>query len=139
MWVVWKQEWQLRPGRQQRTVVFSGQFAAERQDEAQRYVTAYLEGLREYYDSFEHGVNRDVIIDVLAQECGDSREVVADSAPAGVDPNGRLSVKCIEDELHWYQEGGFLPWRISVEQTIDEKYIEQAVQELGPYSIPSRR
>lgn len=137
--VVWKYEYEVRPGRQQRTVMFGPRFASERPDEAQRYVTAYLEGLREYYDAFEHNVDRDAILDVLARECGDSRDVVEATPPAGLDPDGHLNTEGIAEELRWYQEGGFLPWTISLDRVVDESFLDHALTELGPYRAPDAR
>lgn len=135
--LVWKREWEIRPGRQQRVLMFSHRFRTERRDEAQRYATAYLAGLREYYNAFEHGINRDAIIAVLAEQCGDSREVVEATPPAGVNPDGRLNVEGIEEELRWYQDGGFLPSTIKVEGLVDYSFLDSAIAQLGEYRPPA--
>lgn len=135
--VVWKREWEIRPGRQQRAIMLSHQFRTERRDEAQRFVLGYLKGLREYYDAFEHGINRDTIIDALAEQSGDSRSVVEVTPPAGLDPNGRLAVDGIEEELRWYQEGGFLPRTITLQSVIDYSFLDSAIAQLGEYKPPA--
>ncbi|MBM2809446.1 MAG: transporter, substrate-binding protein, aliphatic sulfonates family [Chloroflexi bacterium] len=137
--VVWKHEYEVRPGRQQRAVVFGHRFRTERPDEAQRYIVAYLQGLRDYYDAFENGVNRDTIIDVLSAECGDPRAVVEATIPAGVNPDGYLNVDAIEHDLRWYQDGGFLSDSVPLDGLIDHSYIEAAIAELGPYRAPEVR
>jgi NitT/TauT family transport system substrate-binding protein len=132
--VVWKHEYEIRPGRQQRVVMFSHRFRNERPDEAQRYVVAHIRALREYYDAFERGINRDRVIDVLAEQCGDSRSVVEETMPAGVNPDGYLNVAGIAHDLQWYQAGGFLPTTLSVERCVDHRYVDAALKELGPYA-----
>ena len=135
--LVWKREWEIRPGRQQRALMFSYRFCIDRREEAQRFMNGYLEGLREYYDAFEHGINRDAIIDVLAEQCGDSRLVVEASPPAGLNPDGRLNVEGIGEELRWYQDGGFLPTTITLEGVIDYTFLDHALAQLGPYKPPA--
>ncbi|HEY3117646.1 MAG TPA: ABC transporter substrate-binding protein, partial [Chloroflexota bacterium] len=75
--VVWKWANEAQPGRQQFAVTFSHQFWTERPAEAQRYVVGYLQGLRAYYDAFEHGHNKDAAIDALARESDYDRDVIA--------------------------------------------------------------
>ncbi|MPZ13044.1 MAG: hypothetical protein GEU73_01225 [Chloroflexi bacterium] len=135
--IVWKREWEVRPGRQQRAVMFSHRFRTNRRDEAQRYVIAYLTGLREYFDAFEHGINRDAIIDVLAEQCGDPREVVEATPPAGLDPDGRLNLDDIGDELRWYQDRRFLPTTISLDAFVDNSFLDSALDQLGTYHPPA--
>jgi ABC-type nitrate/sulfonate/bicarbonate transport system substrate-binding protein len=135
--LVWKREWEIRPGRQQRALMFSHRFRTERRDEAQRYTTAYLAGLREYYNAFEHGINRDAIVAALAEQCGDAREVVEATPPAGVNPDGRLNIEGIEEELRWYQDGGFLAKTIKVEGLVDYSFLDNALAQLGEYRPPA--
>jgi NitT/TauT family transport system substrate-binding protein len=131
--VVWKHEYEIRPGRQQRAVMFGHQFWSQRPDEAERYVRAHIRALREYFDAFERGIDRDRVIDVLAEQCGDSRAVVEETMPAGVNPDGHINVAAIARDLHWYQDGGFLPTTLSVERCVDHRYVEAALKELGPH------
>ena len=92
----WKYDYEVRPGRAQRVVMFSHRFSSERPDEARRYVLAYLQGLRDYYDAFEEGLNRDAIVQVLADQSGYTPQAIdEDMTPVGLDPNGQLNEKGI--------------------------------------------
>lgn len=68
---LWKHEYEVRPGRQQRTVMFSHRFWTERPDEARRYVLAYLQAARDYYAAFEEGTDRGRVVDLLAEQSGE--------------------------------------------------------------------
>ncbi len=132
--VVWKHEYEIRPGRQQRAVMFSHAFWSQRGEEAQRYVAAHLRALRDYYDAFERDINRDEVIAILAEQSGDAPSVVEETMPAGVNPDGYLNVAGIAHDLQWYQSRGFLPATLSVDQCVDHQFIELARKDLGPYA-----
>ncbi len=134
---VWKHEYEVRPGRQQRTVMFGYDFWSQRPDEARRFVAAYLRGARDYYGAFELGVDRDAIVDVLARQAGASRALVNEMTPLGINPDGRINVPDVAADLTWYQDEGLLPQPIPIERVIDHQFVEAALAELGPYQRPS--
>lgn len=59
------------------------------------------------------------------------------SPPAGLNPDGRLNVGGIEEEINWYQHGGFLPKTITLEGVIDYSFLDRALAALGPYNPPA--
>lgn len=137
--VVWKHGYEVETsGRQGRTVMFSHRFNTERSDEAQRYVVAHLQGVRDYHNAFEHGINRDEVIDILA-DLGDlSREIVDNElVPSAMNPDGYINVEAIEADVQWYTEEGVLPEPIPVNKFVDHGYLEVALGELGRYQPPS--
>jgi NitT/TauT family transport system substrate-binding protein len=60
-------------------------------------------------------------------------EVYRAISPQGVDPNGRLNVVGLQKDLEFYQSQGWIEAKVSVQQAIDLRFAEQALQELGPY------
>jgi NitT/TauT family transport system substrate-binding protein len=132
--VVWKHEYEVQPGRQQFAVMFSYRLWSERPDEARRYVRAYLQGAREYHRAFEEGIDRDAVVDVLAEQSGYPREAVAkDMVPTALDPNGFVNVEAIATDLKWLQDEGLLPETISLDRAINHTFVEAALSELGRY------
>jgi NitT/TauT family transport system substrate-binding protein len=130
--LVWKYDYEIRPGRQHRALVFGHRFWTEYPDEAGRYVTAYLRGSRDYYDAFERDLDRQGVIEVLARESGYSPEHVAhEMVPEGLDPNGYLNVESIETDLAWFQKEGRVSSSISAEAAVDYQFLERALTELG--------
>ncbi len=135
---VWKYEYEVCPGRQQRTVMFGYAFWSQRPDEAWRYVTAYLRAARDYYNAFELGVDRERTVDVLAKQAGASRDLVANAmTPLGINPDGYINVEGVAADLAWYQGEALLPQPIPIEQVIDYRFLEAALAELGPYKRPA--
>lgn len=138
--VVWKHDYEVRPGRQQRTVMFSHSFYTERPDEARRYVLAYLQGARDYYAAFEEGVDRNGVVDVLAAGSGEKRDIIAnDMVPVGLNPDGYMNVHDIAADLKWFEGEGLVPQAIPIERAIDHGYVAEAISELGPYQRQKRR
>ncbi len=136
--VVWKHGHEVETGgRQGRTLMFGHRFYTERPDEAQRYVVAHLQGVRDYHNAFEHGINRDEVIDILANQGGLSREMVANEiVPLAMNPDGYMNIESIGEDLQWYIEEGALPAPIAMDQFVDHRYVEAALVELGRYQLP---
>ena len=136
--VVWKHGHEVEtPGRQGRTLMFGHRFYTERPDEARRYVVAHLQGVRDYHNAFEHGINRGEVIDILAKQGGLSREMVANEVvPLAMNPDGYINVESIGEDLQWYIEEGALPAPIAMDQFVDHRYVEAALVELGRYQPP---
>jgi len=136
--VVWKHRHEVETGgRQGRTLMFSHRFYTARPDEAQRYVVAHLQGVRDYHNAFEHGINRDEVIDILANQGGLSREMVANEVvPLAMNPDGYMNVEALGEDLEWYIGEGTLPAPIPLDQFVDHRYVEAALVELGRYQPP---
>ncbi|MPZ13031.1 MAG: hypothetical protein GEU73_01160 [Chloroflexi bacterium] len=128
---IWKREHEFRE-RQERAITFSHRFWTERPDDGYRFVRAYIEGLRDYYSAFERGLNRDEIVRVLAAQAGEPEEAIAtEMVPMAVDPNGRINDKAIASDITWFQEQGLLDHPIPIDQLIDYRYLDAALQDLG--------
>ena len=132
--VVWKYDYDIQPGRQVWSVIFGDRFRSERPDAARRYVRAYLRGARAYHDAFEHGVERDEIVTVLAAEARTSEDTVANKMnPMGLNPDGYINMATVADDLRWLEQEGVLPRPVPVDQIVDHSYLEDALAELGRY------
>ncbi len=131
--VVWRHEHEFRE-RQERAITFSFRFWTERPDEAQRFVTAYLHGLRDYYNAFERGIDRDGVLQVLAKQSGEPLEVLAtEMVPTSVDPDGRMNVKAIQADLDFFRDQKLLESDVPLDRLIDQRYLETALAELRRY------
>lgn len=133
--VVWKHENEIRTGRQQRTVMFGHRFWTTRPDEAVRYIAGYLRGARDYHAAFEQNVDYDTVIQTLADQSGYSVDTVRmEMVPDFIDPDGRLNVEAIAQELRWFEDQNLLPQPIELDQIVNESFLESALARLGPYA-----
>ena len=91
--VRWRGADEYAVGAQNGMIAYSPQFAARREP-AQRFMLAYLKGVRDYVDAFSSGVGQDEIVDILIKYTPvKDRAVYATMKPAGFEPNGRMNVE----------------------------------------------
>jgi len=101
---------------------------------ANRFMTAYIQSLRDYNDGFVKNKNRAQIIDILCKY-----SVIKDPAlyekmfPTGLNPNGYVRTKGVLLDLDWYKENNLLKSDIKYEDAVDNQYVDFAVKTLGTY------
>ncbi len=53
-----------------------------------------------------------------------------------LDPDGRLNIQSLRDDLEYFRKGGLIQTDVTVDQALDLSFLEAAVRELGPYRAP---
>jgi NitT/TauT family transport system substrate-binding protein len=107
----------------------------QRRDVGVKYMTAYLQGIRAYLDAFNKGVDKDRAIQILAQETPvKDTKLWGQMIPAGLDPDGKLNVKSIEDQEAFFKKLSLVEPSAPAPGTfIDDSFAKAAAQALGPY------
>lgn len=129
----WKDPAEYDPDAQIALLVY-GTSMTTRPDVANRFMTAYVQSLRDYNDAFFRNKNKAEVIDILCKY-----SVIKDPAlyekmfPTGLNPDGYLCLKGIEADLSWYRANNLLKSDIKLEDAVDNKYVDFAVQTLGKY------
>lgn len=129
----WKDPVTYDPDAQTALLVF-GTSMTTRPDVANRFMTAYVKSHRDYNDAFFKNTGKKEIINILCKF-----SVVKDPAmyekmfPVGLNPDGYLRMKGIEMDLAWYKQRNLLKADISVQDAVDNKYVDFAVKVLGKY------
>src|SRR4051794_36788669 len=126
---------EIYPNQQLAGLYYSPDFAA-RTDAAQRFMIAYVRSLRDYNDAFVRNVGRAEVAQILAQHTTVKDLALYDRlVPAGLDPDGRLNVAGIRDDVALFVRLGCITGDIvDVGQVVDESYVNYALGVLGPYS-----
>lgn len=120
----------------------SGKFLKERKDVAQRFMIAYIRGVRFYNDACKDGrlagPNAEELIQMMvtSSEVKDP-QIYRDATPNGVDPNGRLNMESLNKDLAFYKEMKLVGDAVKVEDALDTSFVEAAVKVLGPY-VPAK-
>jgi NitT/TauT family transport system substrate-binding protein len=124
----------LYPNQQIAALFYSPEFGAHT-DAAQRFMVAYVRSLRDYDDAFLKGIGRAEVAQILAKHTTVKDLALYDKiTPAGLEPDGRLNVPGIRDDLALYQRLGCVTGDMSdVSQVVDESFVSYAVSVLGPY------
>ena len=90
---------ELYPNQEIGTLYYSPEFA-KRVDAARRFMVAYVRGLRDYNDAFGKNVGRAAVVQILAKYTTVKDPSLYDKMiPAGLDPNGRINLQGMRDNL----------------------------------------
>jgi len=128
----WKGFADIVPGFQQSVVVFTPEFAAQR-DLATRWTTAYVRGIRDYNDAFRSNVHRTQTVDALANAFAIKPGLFDSMGFVHMHPDGKVNLASIEDVMHWYVQMGYLNEPVDLSRIVDLSYIDAAVAKLGGY------
>ena len=95
---------------------------------------AYVRGVRDYLDAVTRGRDRDAVAQLLV----DARLLREASQlerlrPVGLDPDGRVNVAGMKDDLNYFVAGGIVRNQIDVDALVDLQYADYAVRQLGEY------
>jgi len=135
--VRWKSTLDILGRNEQVGVIVFGEEIAGNQDLGRRWMRAYVRGLRDYNDAFgpkqrDHAQ----AVRVLTENTTVSDPAIYEQMlPAGLDPDGKLDMQSIRDDLRYYVESGQVKDGLQpdLSQLIDTSFQQFAVQSLGPY------
>lgn len=101
---------------------------------AERFMVAYLKGLRDYNDAFLKGKNTDAIIDIMIKysELKD-KEVWKTVKVTGLNPNGAVYKDSLVDQYNWFRANGSVQTEVDVNKMIDNSLVNAAIKVIGEY------
>jgi NitT/TauT family transport system substrate-binding protein len=115
-------------------LVYSETFARDNAT-GQAFMDAYLKGVRLYNDAFERGIDKDKIIDILAARAKLDVGVIRNGFPAGLDPNGKVSVRFLEQCQEFFVKQRYLQAPIDLKRLVDTSFSDSTVARLGEYKL----
>ncbi|MBI3089160.1 MAG: ABC transporter substrate-binding protein [Candidatus Tectomicrobia bacterium] len=104
-------------------VMYGGDFMTKQRDLAQRWMSAYLKGVRFYN---ERGMLDDTIVQMLQKYTKVGREVLAKAIPMYLDNNGRVNIKSIQQQIDWNVMVGNLEKPIDARTIVDESFLPKS-------------
>jgi NitT/TauT family transport system substrate-binding protein len=122
----------IRPGTHLSVVVYSPMFSKQT-DTANKFMIAYLRGVRDYYDAFFLKKNRDAAIDILVANLPmKDRKVWEDATPQTIDLNGKVDVADLKAQAAIYKEMGDVTGGVpDLDKVVDPQFTKAAIQALG--------
>ncbi|HEX6512409.1 MAG TPA: ABC transporter substrate-binding protein, partial [Chloroflexota bacterium] len=125
----------MSPNQQIAAYAYSGKFIQNR-DGANKWMLAYIQGVRIYNDAFQKNKNKDQVIQIMANETPiKDPKLWAEMIPAGINPDGALNVQNIQDQEDFFKKLNLVkPDSPPPSSFIDDSFTKYAVQQLGPYS-----
>jgi len=126
----------LFPGAVGVTLAVSPGFAKQQPEATQRFVTAFLRGLRDYYHAFfKKDIDKAPYVQELIKHTPVKDPALYDQIGfGGVDPNGTLDAKSLAtwDVLQdYFVKHNLQQKKIDLSKYLDQSYIEKAVATLG--------
>jgi NitT/TauT family transport system substrate-binding protein len=103
----------------------------------ERFMVAYLRGVRDYINAFEYGIDQDAIIQTLIENSPiKDAAIYRQIKYAWIDPNGLVNRASLESDIALLRELGIAQTPIDLSPMFEDKYRQFAVQYLGEYLPP---
>jgi NitT/TauT family transport system substrate-binding protein len=121
------------PGATLSVLQYSPAFAREQPEAATKFMVAYLQGVRDYYDAFHLQKNREDAISLLTKSLSVKDPVVWQTAgPEFIDLNGKVNVDDLVHQANFYASQGTLEGPVpDIARYVDTQFVDAAVKTLG--------
>jgi NitT/TauT family transport system substrate-binding protein len=119
-------------------ILYSGTFANEHKEAAQRFMTAYVKAIRYYNDALTGGrlagPHAEEIIGILTKSTTvKDPQIYREITPQGCDPDGIPSTEALKQDFDFYKSQGWINGNAGFEQAIDLSFVRAADRTLGAY------
>jgi NitT/TauT family transport system substrate-binding protein len=127
----------LVPNGTNSAIFYGGPFSKTRGDVATKFMIAYIRGLRFYAGALRNGrlagPNGPEVISILTKYTSiKDPNVFRAITPNAVDVNGRLNLPSLAEDLAVFQRGGLVPGDVTLDQAVDQSFVDAALRVLGP-------
>lgn len=119
-------------------LVYSQSFIDDNRDVAQRFMIAYMKGVRDYNDAMLHGKDKSQIVAIIAKGAGVDEKTVTAAHVAGLDPDQTVNVNYLGQLEKWFEDQGYVHTYVKPSDMVDDSFAKHAVSELGPYKPASK-
>jgi NitT/TauT family transport system substrate-binding protein len=135
--VLVKADDEIIPNHQIAVLLYSESFAGKA-DVARRFMRAYVRAVRFYNgalkDGHMAGPNADEVISILAAATPiKDTDIYRAITPTGINPDGKVNVQSLADDLAFYREQGLVEGGVKLDQLVDQSFADAVVRELGVY------
>ena len=114
-------------------IIYAPEFVKRKPEIANKWMVAYLRGVRDYLDAIEGRSSRQEMFTALGKQIPTFKDPVAlaNVVFPGFDPDGYLHLPTIVDSIDWYSSRGLLQQKPKLADLVDYQYIEYAHKRLG--------
>ncbi|HEX6511011.1 MAG TPA: ABC transporter substrate-binding protein [Chloroflexota bacterium] len=129
---VFKWSDEIYPNQQFNAVMYSPQFA--KTATAQKFMTAYLQGVRDYNDVIRGKGNMDEFASIGAKYLPVKDPAIYKSVrQIGISPEGKLQIGPMQEDIDFYISQGLMKDKPDLSKLVDNSFADAAVKQLGPY------
>ena len=130
------------PHQQISTIFYSEKFAIQRKDIAEKFMRAWLRGVRTYNDSIKGGkiagVGADEVVATMAKSFNMNPTLVREMYSQAVNVTGAVNAAGIQKDLDFFLKQGWVTGQIKASDVIDMSFAQKASAGLGPYQRKSQ-
>lgn len=127
----------MYPNQQVAVLLYSGDFARKRRDDAKRFMVAYLKAACYFNGALADGQfagpNAEDLIRIMIEHTRvKDPALYRKMVPNGIDPDGRLNLASMRKDLEFYRKQGYIEKPMELESAVDLTFVEAALEILGP-------
>ena len=125
------------PNQEVTCVLCSADLIKNKRDVIVRYLRGFLKGVRYYQSGLQNGrfagPNSDEIVRIIASHTGAPEQLIRRTIPVAINPNGRLNLGSMREDLEFYKSQGFIEGdsAIAVERVVDASLAIEATKTIG--------
>jgi len=126
------------PNQQQLVLIYGADFMKKRHDVAERFMVAYLRGVRSYMDGLKDGKiagpNADEVIAVtVANTHSKNPKLLKEISPVFVNVDGEVNMESMKKDWEFFKEKGLVKGDTTPEELVDMSFVKAALKKIGPY------
>jgi NitT/TauT family transport system substrate-binding protein len=130
------------PYQQISVIFYSEKFAVQRKDVADKFMRAWLRGVRAYNEAIKDGkiagTGADQVVEVMAKNFSMSPALVREMYSQAVHVDGTVNASGIQKDLDFFRQQGWVSGQIQASDVIDMSFAEKASAALGSYRRKSQ-
>ena len=132
--VIFKRNDEFYPNQQVAVLMYGPQFIANQREVGQRFMVAYIKGVRDHWEAFTRSVNKAEIIEILTRTTAVKDPVLLErTTPPGLNPDGYINIQGFGDDIAWWANKGHLPAPVDPTLIVDHSFVDYALERLGRY------
>ncbi len=133
--VKWREAAEWSPGIQVSGIFYGPAFTTRNLDAGQRFLVAYLRGVRDYFDAVIAGRGgREAVVDVLVRHTPLKDRALYDRMSwVYIDPNLTLLEDDLRTTIQWFVGRGVVDRPTDLNVAFDRRFVDHALRVLGPY------
>jgi NitT/TauT family transport system substrate-binding protein len=125
------------PYQQISVIFYSEKFAVQRKNVADKFMRAWLRGVRTYNDAIKDGkiagTGADQVVEVMAKSFSMSPALVREMYSQAVHVDGTVNAAGIQKDLDFFRQQGWVTGQIKASDVFDMSFAEKASATLGAY------
>jgi NitT/TauT family transport system substrate-binding protein len=129
----WVSNAEIAPGEQEAVLMITPQLAGN-QDLANRFMLAYVQGLRDYRAAFgAEKTDQPALIASIMPMLPSSynADLVSKVKPLALDPDGLVNADSLKHQQDWYMQHGFVKAAADIDKVVDNSFAEHAKSALA--------